>query len=169
MKQAYKVINVLLPLAIPKVYSYKAEESIWSMMQFGIRVEVPLRNKLYSGIIIEEIDEDTTSLQKLRFIRSVIDDHPIITKHQYKLWKWMASYYLCTIGEVMNVALPSGLKLNSQTKLIARSHIDDYMGDLNDKEYMLAEAISIQNELTIAQVQDILNQKTVYPLSLIHI
>ncbi len=163
MKKAYKVINVLLPLAIPKVYSYKVEEELWPQIHFGIRVEVPLRNKLYSGIIIEEIEEDTSSLQKLRFIRSVIDDLPIITKHQFTLWKWMASYYLCTIGEVMNVALPSGLKLNSETKLIARSHIDDYMGDLNDKEYILAEAISIQNELSISQVQDILDQKTVYP------
>ena len=61
------------------------------------------------------------------------------------------------------MALPSGLKLTSETKMILRSHIDDHEGKLSDKEYILAEAVSIQNELSIAQAQDILNQKTVYP------
>ena len=136
---------------------------MWPQLQFGIRVEVPLRNKLYSAIMISEVEEESSALKKLRFIRAIIDDHPIITRQQYKLWGWMSSYYHCTLGEVMNVALPSGLKLNSETKLIIRSHIDDYSGDLTDKEYLLAEAISIQNELSISQVQDILEQKTVYP------
>ena len=163
MKKEYKIINVLLPLAIPREYSYKVEKTMWPQLQFGIRVEVPLRNKLYSAIMISEVEEESSALKKLRFIRAIIDDHPIITRQQYKLWGWMSSYYHCTLGEVMNVALPSGLKLNSETKLIIRSHIDDYSGDLTDKEYLLAEAISIQNELSISQVQDILEQKTVYP------
>ena len=153
----------MLPLAIPREYSYKVEKTMWPQLQFGIRVEVPLRNKLYSAIMISEVEEESSALKKLRFIRAIIDDHPIITRQQYKLWGWMSSYYHCTLGEVMNVALPSGLKLNSETKLIIRSHIDDYSGDLTDKEYLLAEAISIQNELSISQVQDILEQKTVYP------
>ncbi len=163
MKKEYKVINVLLPLAIPREYSYKVEKAMWPSLQFGIRVEVPLRNKLYSAVMIDEVEEDTSALKKLRYIRAIIDEHPIITRQQYTLWSWMSSYYCCTLGEVMNVALPSGLKLNSETKLIIRAHIDDFSGELSDKEYILAEAISIQNELTISQVQDILDQKTVYP------
>jgi len=164
LKTEYKVISVVLPLAIPKVYSYKVEKAFWPLMKFGVRVEVPLRNKLYSGILIEEVEEDPSALHRLKFIRSFIDTEPIITRDQYQLWNWIAEYYLCTLGEVMNVALPSGLKLNSETKLTIRSHIDDYDGELDDKEYLLAEAISIQNELTINQVQDILEQKTVYPI-----
>ena len=163
-KKAFKIIRVLLPLAIPKVYSYKVDETMWEQVKYGVRVEVPLRNKLLSGLVIEEIEEeDLHTLHKLRYIVSVIDEEPIITAEQYRLWKWMADYYMCTVGEVMNIALPSGLKLASETKLIIREHIDDYDGVLSDKEYILAEAVSIQNELTIAQVQDILQQKTVYP------
>ena len=160
--QEFKYISVILPLAIPKVYSYRVEEEFWPLIQYGVRVEVPLRNKLYSAIIIEEIEKPDT-LHKLRSIRSVLDQSPIITNEQLSLWTWMASYYMTSIGEVMNVALPTGLKLNSETKLIARNEIEDHFDELSDKEYMLAEAISIQNELTINQVQDILNQKTVYP------
>ncbi len=163
MKIEYKVVKVLLPLAIPKIYNYKIEKAHWDSIEFGIRVEVPLRNKLYSGIIIEEDDLPEAVIYKLRFVRSIIDAKPVITKEQYSLWKWMAKYYLCSVGEVMNVALPSGLKLSSETKLIARAHVDESPYELSDKEYMLAEAISIQNELTINQVQEILDQKTVYP------
>jgi len=159
----YKYIEVLLPLAIPKVYSYRVEKIYWNDIQFGVRVEVPLRNKLYSAIIIKEIEKPDVLIQ-LRSIRAVIDRESIITKHQYELWQWMSSYYMASLGEVMNVALPTGLKLNSETKLISMQHIDQYQSELTDKEYMLAEAVSIQNELTISQVQDILQQKTVYPI-----
>jgi primosomal protein N' (replication factor Y) len=133
------------------------------MIDFGRRVEVPLRNKLYSAIIIKEI-EKPDSLVQLRSIRAVIDSKAVITEQQFTLWQWMAEYYMSTIGEVMNVALPSGLKLNSETKLISMQHIDDYRNELSDKEYLIAEAVSIQNELTISQVQEILDQKTVYPI-----
>lgn len=152
-----------MPIAIPKIYSYRVEEHFWPMIDFGRRVEVPLRNKLYSAIIIREI-EKPDSLVQLRSVRAVIDAKAIITEQQFTLWQWMAEYYMSTIGEVMNVALPSGLKLNSETKLISMQHIDDYRNELTDKEYMIAEAVSIQNELTINQVQEILDQKTVYPI-----
>ena len=162
MFEKYKYINVILPLAIPKAYSYRVPEEFWEDIQFGVRVEVPLRNKLLSGILLEEI-EKPGGLHQLKSIRAVIDTTPIINPFQYKLWKWMSSYYLTTIGEVMNIALPSGLKLNSETKLISNFHIDDIELELNDKEYLLAEAISIHKELSISQAQDILQQKTVYP------
>ncbi len=161
--EKYKYISVILPLAIPKVYTYRVPKENWKNIQFGLRVEVPLRNKLYSAIIIEEVDAPD-SLVKPRSVRSFIDKKPIITKEQLSLWQWMSQYYMSTLGEVMNVALPTGLKLNSETKLISQSHIDNYKDELTDKEYILAEAISIQNELTINQVQDIIEQKTVYPI-----
>lgn len=92
-KKAFKIIRVLLPLAIPKVYSYKVDETMWEQVKYGVRVEVPLRNKLLSGLVIEEIEEeDLHTLHKLRYIVSVIDEEPIITAEQYRLWKWMADY-----------------------------------------------------------------------------
>ncbi len=163
MSNAYKIVDVLLPLAIPRVYSYKLAPEFHHNLRMGIRVEVPLRNKLYSGILLGESTEPPQTLAKLREVISLIDQVPIISDLQYKLWSWIAEYYLCTLGEVMNIALPAGLKLSSETKLIVRSHVDDYEGELNEKEYLLAEAISMQEELTIARVQEILEQKTVYP------
>lgn len=133
-----------------------------SSLQFGVRVEVPLRNKLYSAIVVE-VHENLELDYKAKAMISVLDDDPIITTTQYAFWQWLAQYYCCTIGEVMNVALPSGLKLSSETRVVIHPDYEDRT-DLSDDEYLISEAISIQNELTIDEVKDILNKKSVYPL-----
>ena len=157
-----RYINVLLPLAVPKMYTYQVPSSLRGDIVFGVRVEVPLRNRAYSAIVVEMMNEvDIT--YKAKDIRAVIDQEPIITQKQYDLWKWMANYYCCTVGEVMIVALPSGLKLTSETKLIISPDFDEDYSDLDEMEYLIAEAISIQNELTIDQVKDITDRKVVYP------
>ncbi|HAI56466.1 MAG TPA: primosomal protein N', partial [Saprospirales bacterium] len=157
-----KYVNVILPLAVPKNYTYKVPSSMCGDIEFGKRVEVPLRNRAYSAIIVETMNEVNVNY-KAKDIRAVIDKEPIITERQYDLWKWMAKYYCCTVGEVMMVALPSGLKLTSETKLIISPDFDEDYSDFDEMEYLIAEAISIQNELTIDQVKDITDRKVVYP------
>jgi primosomal protein N' (replication factor Y) len=76
----------------------------------------------------------------------------------------MADYYCCTVGEVMNIALPSGLKLESETRVVFSGVADDMVNQLSDDEYLIAEAVSIRNELTISQIQEILNKKTIFPI-----
>lgn len=156
-------VNVILPLAIPKTYTYSVPSHLKNEIGFGKRVEVPLRNKLYSGLITE-LHEDVQLDYKTKDILSVIDDEPIIHQYQYEFWQWMANYYSCTIGEVMHVALPGGLRLGSETKLLIHDDFKDDFSDLTDNEYIVAEALTIRNELTIEEVKDILDRKTVYPL-----
>ena len=133
-----------------------------SKVSFGMRVEVSLKNKLYSGIVIRK--HGSKPEYRIKPIISVLDNQPIITPRQYDLWEWMSTYYCCTLGEVMSVALPSGLKLSSETKLIFNENADLDSQELSDDEYLISEALSIQNELTIHVIQDILNKKTVYPV-----
>lgn len=156
-------VSVILPLAIPKTYTYLVPDHLKEGIEFGKRVEVPLRNKLYSGLVIELL-EDAQLDYKTKEILSVIDDEPIIHTYQYEFWKWMADYYGCTIGEVMHVALPGGLRLGSETKLLIHDDFNDDFSELTDNEYIVAEALTIRNVLTIEEVKDILDRKTVYPL-----
>ena len=132
-------------------------------ISFGVRVEVPLKNKLYSALVIQ-LEEEIKIEYKPRKIISIIDVNPIIDNTQYALWKWIAKYYSCTIGEVMNVALPSGLKLTSETKIYINPNYQEDLVALTDDEYMIAEAITMQSELTIGEIRDILDKKTVYPV-----
>lgn len=155
-------VDVALPLALPKSYTYTVPADMVPDIAVGKRVEVPLKNKLYSGLITE-IRHNLELPYKVKDIRNIIDDIPIITEIQIKLWKWMADYYCCTMGELMYVALPSGLKLTSETKMILKNGVDVYTYELEDEEFLIAEALDIQNELTIDQIRQILGKKTVYP------
>lgn len=157
-------VNVILPIAVPKPYTYYVPTEWQNQIEIGMRVEVQFgKNRLYSGLVIEK-HQNKPEEQQLKPILSVIDTEPIVNETQFKLWKWIASYYACTLGEVMHVALPANLKLASETKVLLSPTFDENFDGLNDKEYMITEALTIQNELSIEEIRAILDQKTVYPL-----
>lgn len=156
--------KVILPLAIPKPYTYHIPEELVQQVQFGVRVEVKFgKNRLYTALVIEILEEGPSAYDTKPII-SVIDEEAIITPQQVSLWKWMSTYYCCTLGEVMNAALPANLKLASETQIMLSPLFDEDFGGLDDKEYLIAEALTIQETLSIDEVQKILDQKTVYPL-----
>lgn len=158
-----KFVTVIFPLALPKLYTYSVPLELSDDVQVGLRIEVPLKNKLYSAII-SELHEDLKLEYKTKPIISILDKSPLVTGKQLKMWIWIAEYYCCTVGEVMNVAMPAGLKLESETRVVFNGEFDDIAQELSDDEYLIAEAVSIQNELTILQIQDILNKKTIFPI-----
>lgn len=157
-------VTVVLPIAVPKPYTYAVPTAFKRAIKTGVRVEVQFgKNKLYAGLVIA-IHEQAPAEYKAKPILAVLDIHPIVSEQQIALWKWMAAYYACTVGEVMSAALPAGFRLASETRVIISPVFDDNYEGLSDKEYLIAEALSIQNELSINDIQQILQQKTVYPL-----
>lgn len=159
-----RFVTVILPLALPELLTYAVPAEMALSIKIGIRVEVFVKNKLYSAIVLKIYDKLNLPY-KTKPIVSIIDEIPIVTPMQLQFWEWIAHYYCCTMGEVMNVALPSGLKLESETKIYFNGEQDQIEAlDLSDDAYLIVEAISIQQQLTIAQIQDILNKKSIYPL-----
>ncbi len=157
-------VTVILPLALPKEYTYAVPLEMVAQIQPGIRVEVQFgKNKLYSALVYQ-VSLEKPDAYTPKPIVAILDREPIVTKKQFAFWRWMATYYCCTIGEVMNAALPSGLKLASETKLVLNPTFEGDFTNLNDREYLVAEALTIQNELTIEEVRKIVNLKTVYQL-----
>ncbi|MFK7809238.1 MAG: primosomal protein N' [Saprospiraceae bacterium] len=160
--QAGSYINVILPIAIPKAYTYQVPPTLETVpLQPGMRVEVPFgKSKIYAAMVTE-VHDRPPEVYKAKAILSIIDEEPIVFPIQLKLWEWMATYYGCTLGEVMNAALPNGFKLTSETVLMLSPVYDDDYKGLKDKEFMIAEALHHQQELTIADVRNILGQKSV--------
>ena len=157
-------MTVILPIAVPKPYTYFVPEQLLDEVQFGIRVEVQFgKSKLYAALVIN-IGLEAPEEYEPKAILGVIDATPIATPTQIRLWTWMAKYYCCTLGEVMHAAMPANLKISSETRLIISPLFDGNYQDLNDKEYLIAEALSIQEEISIEDVRKILDQKTVYNL-----
>ncbi|MCB0662504.1 MAG: primosomal protein N' [Saprospiraceae bacterium] len=154
-------VDVVLPLALPMVYTYAVPEDLIAEIIFGGRVEVPFgKNKLYSGIVVA-IHHNKPHDQRSKLILSVLDDKPVISKAHWDFWKWVASYYVCTPGEVMQAALPAHLKLESQSRLVISPLFDNNMEGLTDNEFLIVEALSIQQEISLEDVQKILNVKSV--------
>jgi primosomal protein N' (replication factor Y) len=156
-------VEVILPLAIPKTYTYSVPEKLNKKIQIGCRAEVVFgKNKKYSGII-KSIGTEKPAYET-KEILSVIDEDPVIYEKQLQFWKWISQYYMCSEGEVMAAALPTHLKLSSEAILIYNEEYGEDFSSLDDEEYLLAEALLIKKELKMTEVQQIVNVIHVYPL-----
>ena len=156
--------DIILPIPLPKrSYTYAVPEELAPLMKPGVRVEVQFgQSKLYSGLVKRvhsEVPEYRT-----KSVIGVLDEVTVVTPQQLALWDWMADYYCCTLGEVMQAALPGHLKLTSETRLVFNADFGDDFSALGSDEYLIAEALHIQNEVTVDDARKILNKKTVFPV-----
>lgn len=156
--------DVLLPVAIPRPYTYLVPDEFLSQIAQGVQVEVQFgANKLYSGIVIR-LHRQAPTAHKPKPILALLDTEPVVYPRQIQFWEWMSQYYCCTLGEIMHAALPSHLKMASETRIVPSPLFDHSFEGLSDKEFLIMEALTIQGELTVEDVRGILQQKTVYPL-----
>lgn len=171
MSRTTYFVDVILPLAVPNLYTYRIPYDWNNSLEVGKRVVVQFgRGKLYSALI-RTIHQTPPQKYEAKYIESIIDEHPIVNIKQFELWDWMSTYYMCHIGEVMVAALPGGLRLSSETKIVlnpdynkTQAIADQQSTAISDKEYLILDALEIRNVLTIQDVSEILDQKTVYPV-----
>lgn len=153
--------DVILPLALPKNYTYSVPADMRETIKLGSRVAVQLgKQKKYTGIV-KALHDQAPLDYKTKDILDILDKDPVVYPNQLKFWQWLASYYMCTEGEVLNAALPAHLKLSSETLLLFNDSFGDDFSTLNDSEYMIAEALHIRKELRIEEVQLILDRSDV--------
>ncbi|MFK7798005.1 MAG: primosomal protein N' [Aureispira sp.] len=159
-------VTVIIPVAIPKLYTYSVPLHLKPFVRVGCRAEVQFgKSKLYAALIYK-IHNNAPEAYSTKPIINVLDEEPVVTSLQFQLWEWMSKYYATTMGEVMNAALPAGLKLASETTLLIRpgfTEEDFAREDLKEKERTILEALYQRIELSVAEVQAILDQKTIYP------
>ncbi|MBL4625111.1 MAG: primosomal protein N' [Flavobacteriales bacterium] len=157
-------VDVILPLALPKTYSYRVPFELSEYVQVGVRVVVQFgKSKLYSALVLN-VHQKAPSQYQAKYIDSVLDEAPVVNNFQFKLWNWISEYYMCHLGEVMNAAMPAGLKLNSETRIVLHPDYQSTTVNLTDKEYLVTDALQIQEILTIQEISEILNIKHVYPV-----
>ncbi|HEX8461139.1 MAG TPA: primosomal protein N', partial [Segetibacter sp.] len=155
--------EVIIPLALPKNYTWSIPVNLQKQVHIGSRVEVQLKNKKYSGIV-KLLHTEKPAAFNPRDILNLLDEQPLIYQNQLKLWEWMADYYMCGEGDVMQAALPSHLKLSSESILSFNEEYGEDFADLNDEEYLVAEALLLKKELKLSEVQQILDASHVYPI-----
>lgn len=155
--------EVILPLAIPKTYTYTIPQHLQTKALPGCRAEVVFgKNKKYAGIIKSISDKKPE--YETKEILNIIDEEPIIYPQQLQLWQWISQYYMCSEGEVMAAALPTHLKLSSEAIIVFNEEYGEDFSQLDNEEYLVAEALSIKKELRLPVIQQILDANHVYPL-----
>jgi len=156
--------EVIIPLALPRNYTWKIPDSMLDGIQVGCRVEVNLgKHKKYAGVV-KRIHSDEPLSFEAKEIINILDPEPVIQRYQLQFWEWMAEYYMCSEGEVMNAAVPTNLKLSSESILWWNEEYGNDFSDLNDEEYIVAEALEMKKELRLSEVQQLLDASHVYPV-----
>jgi primosomal protein N' (replication factor Y) len=157
-------VEVILPLAISINYTYRVPYEMNDAIVVGKRVVVQFgKSKLYTAIVAK-ITNQAPGKYEAKYIIDILDDAPVVTQRQLQFWAWLAEYYMCNEGEVMNAALPTALKLASETRVMLNRDFEYDRSQLHDKEFLITEALDIQPELTVSDIAKLLGQKTVMPI-----
>ncbi len=157
-------VEVVLPLAVSKTFTYQVSEAEFNYIQIGMRVAVPFgKTKIYTALVINK-NNTPPQLYEAKEIHQILDEKPVVNEFQIEHWKWIASYYMCSLGEVFRSALPAGYILESETIISAKENLQIDSNDLKDDEYLILEALKTQSSITVQEVIKILGKKTVFPI-----
>ena len=154
-----KYIDVILPLPLKGAFTYCTEQEDLLIgqrvvVQFGVR-------KLYAAII-KEVHDRKPSEYEAKPLLAILDELPIVNSIQLKFWDWIANYYMCNLGDVMNAALPSSLKLASESNVIVNPDFDGDIEHLKVDENLLLNALSHHEELSIAEITKLIPIKNIF-------
>lgn len=160
-------IDVILPIPLKQTFTYEVNKDEAAFLKQGHRVAVPFgKSKVYTAIVYQ-VHNQAPQGYETKPIHQILDETPIIIPLQIKHWEWMANYYMCTLGEVLKAALPSAFLLESQTtiRLTLETHtqasLEELQASLTDEEFLVIEALQIQNTLHISDIRAVLNNSKV--------
>jgi primosomal protein N' (replication factor Y) len=141
--------EVILPVPLPTLFSYRFPEG-WDL-KAGMRVQVPLgKSSIYKGMVRRVYAEDP-DVKGIKDIQAVLDPYPIVSEEQMKFWEWMASYYMCTLGEVYRAALPRGLKESWSPRYISIASLEEKYRSEDALNWAMDKLVRAPKQLTILQ------------------
>jgi primosomal protein N' (replication factor Y) len=157
-------VNVILPLSLPRLYTYRVPQEMEGSIAIGKRVAVQFgKRKVYAALVHSISDKPPLDYQA-KYLLDILDDTELISPQLMKFWEWMSSYYMCALGDVMSAALPISFRLESTTKIQLNTGTDLTQLELSDKEYLIIEALTVQEELNMDELSEIVQQKNIFPL-----
>lgn len=153
--------NIILPLPLAGVFTYSIPDEFKDQLAIGKRVVVPLRSKLYTGIV-QHLHNTTPTDYEVKDILSCLDDFPIVNNIQLKFWDWISQYYQAVLGDVYKAAIPSGLKLESQTKIILN---EEFIAEkaLSRTENQILTILNSSKDVSISSLNQATGLKNTLP------
>ena len=147
-----KFVDVILPLPLQAYFTYALPPEMDGQVQIGCRVVVSFgRKKFYTGIV-RNVHYLKPQEYEVKEVSAVLDEHPILVPLQFRFWEWLADYYLCTQGDVYKAALPSGLKLESET-VVEYNPDFEATEPLSEREQKVLDLLAIEPEQTVTRLE----------------
>ncbi len=157
-------IDVILPIPVANDFTYSVSAAEAAFISPGMRVAVPFgKSKIYAAIVVQ-VHSQVPTIYEAKEIEHILDETPVVTPQQLKLWSWMANYYMCSKGEVMRAALPSAFLLESETIIQRKEGVEINEIELKDDEFLIYEALQHHSLLKVQEVMDILGKRSVLPV-----
>ena len=152
-----------MPIPLPKLFTYQITKAEANFLKVGIRVAVPFgKSKIVTGLVYKQ-HQKAPSAYKAKEIHQILDEIPVITSSQLSLWEWMASYYMCSLGEVMKASLPNLFLLESETMIFkGETEIDSS----SEEEEMVLRALDHQPDLKVNEISSLIERKNAMSLIL---
>ena len=160
MSATEKYIDVILPLPVKGTFTYSTDGE---NLLIGQRVVVQFGpRKLYTALV-KSIHEKKPADYEPKCLLAILDEQPIVNSIQLRFWDWVADYYMCNLGDVMNAAMPASLKLASESMVVIHSDFDGDVDGLSIKEQALFDVFSVRDELSINEISEIVKVKNIFP------
>jgi primosomal protein N' (replication factor Y) (superfamily II helicase) len=157
--------EILLPVPIPRFFTYRIPKALVGKIMAGQRVIVPFGQKKILTGIVATVHGQPPKEYEAKYILELLDETEVIYPQQFKLYQWMADYYLCTLGEVLAAALPSGLKLSSESMVQLHPAFNEAETnfDFSERERMVINHLK-NDTMTYSQVAKLLGAKSIYSI-----
>lgn len=157
--------ELILPVPIPKLFTYRVPLALNEVIAPGQRAIVPFGDRKILTGIVGSVHPNPPTGYEAKYLLELLDEEPAVNSKQLSLFNWIASYYLCTPGEVINAALPAGLKLSSESKVQLHPAFDwnETLFEFTQKEEMLLNQLQ-NGPLTYSAISTLLGVKTIYSI-----
>ncbi len=152
-------VDVILPLPLHQKFTYSIPADMEGEIKPGCRVVVQFgARKYYTGLVMS-LHKNKPQNFKTKPVTTLLDEYPVVNALQFKLWEWVASYYMCSLGEVMKAALPSGLKLESQSRIVINEDFTE-VEKLGDDEELIYNVLLDKKYISLQEIANSLERKS---------
>ncbi|MBC8110935.1 MAG: DEAD/DEAH box helicase family protein, partial [Verrucomicrobia bacterium] len=160
-QQVTLFVDAILPVPIPGYFTYRVPLEWNEQVRIGSRAIVQFGKNRIVTAVIANIHTKPPEKYNAKYLLELLDEYPSVTQKQLEQFRWIADYYLCTIGEVMNAALPSGLKVTSKSNIQINPSFENE-ALISDKERVLYEIIKQKGELPYEEAEKVTGQTAVH-------
>ena len=156
--------DVVLPLHLPQYYTYRVPFEYNNGICVGQRVVVQFGNKRLYSAVVRRIHQQAPNYQNVKYILAILDSEPVVTERQLEFWEWIAQYYMCCVGDVMAVALPSVYRLESESFIEIHPDFSGEISELSENEIKILDLLTVSQVAKVSDIMKAVGFQKIMPL-----